>query len=119
MNNQHISTTWSGYCPECLLEGNVVRMRLNKDDFYESVETGLQVCMIPGVQAVILKWRGTGDFREAITYASESDAGELLSPQNTDHAPFNSPTETFEDGDALKKYLEETVEARKDEMPNG
>ncbi len=109
MNNQQISTTWTGYCPESMLEGNVVRMRLNKDDFYESVETGLQVCMIPGVQAVILKWRGTADFRETVTYASESDAGELLSPQNIDSPPFNHPTEIFESGKQIKLYIENEV----------
>jgi hypothetical protein len=46
---------WNGYCPESELSGKKVRMRLNNWDFYESEETGLQICInVLGVQAVIL-----------------------------------------------------------------
>jgi len=36
-------------------------LRLNTNDFFENEETGLQIAIIhPGVQAVILTWRGKG-----------------------------------------------------------
>lgn len=54
---------WNGYCLESLLKGKTVRMRLNQNDFFESEETGLQIYIIPRVQAVILNFRGQGKFR--------------------------------------------------------
>ena len=83
-----ISQMWNGYCPESLLKGKDVRMRLNKWDFYESEETGLQIALV-GLQAVILKFRGEGKFRSTLNYADEIEQGELLSPQTQERYPFN------------------------------
>lgn len=102
---EQISNTWSGYCPESLLEGNYVQMRLNKSDFYESEQTGLQIALIPGIQAIILNFRGTGKFRNTISYGDDINNGELLSPQNADRPPFNNPTDVFEDSDAISSYI--------------
>ena len=68
---------WNGYCPESWLQGKKVRMRLNRNDFYESEETRLQIAVFPGVQAIILKFRGEGDFRSAVQYADEIENGEM------------------------------------------
>jgi hypothetical protein len=109
MNNfseDRISNTWDGFCPESLIKGKRVRMRLNKFDFFESEETGLQISIIPGVQAVILKLRGTHEFIESKIYADERANGELLSPQNSDVMPFNNPTECFQNGGAVIDYIE-------------
>ena len=57
MAKEEISTPWNGYCPESMLKGKSVRMRLNRSDFFESEETGLQICLLRGVQAVILNFR--------------------------------------------------------------
>ena len=70
-----ICTMWNGYCPESLFKGKKVRMRLNDDDFYESMETGLQICLLPGVQAVILNFRGAGKFRKTASFADEIEGG--------------------------------------------
>ena len=88
-NELKIPLIWNGYCPESWLQGKTVRMKLNSNDFYESEATGLQIAIWPGVQAVILNFRGKGEWRSTITFADEIENGEILSPQTTDRAPFN------------------------------
>ncbi len=95
MSGKSISNIWDGNCPESLLKGKHVRMRLNEHDFFESEETGLQICIIPNVQAVILNFRGTGKFKTTVKYGDEIENGEMLSPQNTNRPPFNDPTIAF------------------------
>jgi len=68
-----------------------VRMRLNKSDLYESELTGLQITIVfPMQQAVILKNRGFGDFKEEPKYADEVSCSETLSLQTLDSFPFCS-----------------------------
>lgn len=105
MSQTKISNRWNGYCPESLLNGKTVRMRLNQNDFYESEETGLQIAIIPGVQAMILNFRGEGKFRENPTFGDEMEEGEILSPQNTDRPPFNHPETIFQKSDEIENYL--------------
>lgn len=100
---------WDGYCPESQLSGKQVRMRLNRSDFFESEATGLQICVIPGVQAVILNWRGKGEFRETPTYADEEYGGEVLSPQNTDKPFFNNPPQIFQNEEELRQYIQNII----------
>lgn len=102
---QELGQIWNGYCPESWLKGKRVKMRLNKNDFYESEETGLQIAVLSGVQAIILNFRGTCDFRSTITYAHDIENGELLSPQNTDRPPFNNPTQIFENSQQIENYI--------------
>ena len=96
---------WNGYCPESYLKGRQVRMRLNRNDFYESEETGLQIALLSGIQAVIMNFRGKGNFRSIINYADEIENGELLSPQNTDKPPFNNPPSVFTESNEIEDYL--------------
>lgn len=96
---------WNGYCPESWLNGQQVRMRLNRQDFYESEQTGLQIAVLSGVQAIIMNFRGKGNFRSTITYADEIENGELLSPQNTDRPPFNDPAEVFTESEEIENYI--------------
>lgn len=103
--DEKISNMWNGKCPESLLSGKTVRMRLNQQDFFESEETGLQICIIPGVQAVILNFRGKGKFRTTPSYADEIENGEILSPQNTDRPPFNNPTVAFGNSEEIENYI--------------
>lgn len=97
---------WNGYCPESQLKGKQVRMRLNQWDFYESEETKLQICVLRGVQAIILNFRGEGKFRSTPNYADDIESGEILSPQNTERPPFNDPTAVFESSEEIEKYIE-------------
>lgn len=105
MTKPKISNMWNVYCPESLLKGKTVRMRLNQSDFFESEETGLLVCIITGVQAVILNFRGKGKFRTTEYYGDEVENGEILSPQNSDSPPFNNPTVAFEESDEIENYI--------------
>ena len=87
------------------MNGKKVRMRLNGWDFYESEETGLQICVFSGVKAVILNFRGESEFRQTPSYGDEIANGEMLSPQNTDKFPFNNPTVIFKNVDDVKVYI--------------
>ena len=80
---------FDGYCPESKLAGEKIKMRLNENDFFESEKTGLQIALsYPGVNAVVLNFRGRGKFRNTIKYAHEVENGELLSPQMTERFPY-------------------------------
>lgn len=93
-----------GYCPESALKGEKVRMRLNKDDFYESEATRLQMTVFTGVQAIIMNFRGKGKFRSLPSYADEIINGELLSPQTKQEAFFNDG-ELFESNMDVKNFI--------------
>ena len=99
IKQQVIPLMWNGYCPESWLKGKTVRMKLNKNDFFESEETGLQICVLRGVQAIILNFRGSGNFPSNSTYAEDIETGEMLSPQTTGYPPFN-------DGEIFTSTLE-------------
>ena len=100
-----ISTMWNGFCPESLLKGKTVRMRLNQDDFFESEETGLQMCVLTGVQAVIMNFRGSGKFRTTVSFADDIETGEILSPQNSAAPPFNHPPTIFRESAEIENYI--------------
>lgn len=96
---------WNGFCPESYLQGNEVRMRHNSNDFFESEKTGLQVAfMFPGVQAVVMNFRGEGKFRQTEKYADEVFNSEILSKQNSDKPPF-CDTDFMQDEETLRDYL--------------
>ena len=107
--NTMLTRKWDGYCPESKLRGKLVRMRLNKWGFYESEETGLQVAIaFPGIQYVILKFRGKGDFCDNVQYADEHVNDELLSPQIMDRPPF-CDTVTFANDREIEEYISKEV----------
>lgn len=72
-----IELYYDGYCPESLLQGNLVEMRLNDDDFWESEATGLQIAICPPY-AIILCWRGKGKFRTSAEKASDIITGLIM-----------------------------------------
>ena len=100
-----LAQMWNGYCPESHLYGKTVRMRLNSYDFFESEQTGLQIAVLRGVQAIILNFRGEGKFRTTPSYADEIENGEMLSPQNSDNPPFNYPTTIFGNSKEIEDYI--------------
>ncbi len=102
--DEDVTQIWNGYCPESRLNGRTVRMKLNASDFFESEETGLQICVLPGVQAIILNFRGKGKFRSTIIYANDVENGEILSPQTTDRPPFNNET-IFQGAAEMKSFI--------------
>lgn len=52
-SNASIQLFFDGYCPESLMEGKRVEMRLNDDDFWESEATGLQMTIFPPYAAIL------------------------------------------------------------------
>jgi hypothetical protein len=104
MENYSLLNEWDGYCPESKIAGKKVRMRINTFDFFESEATGLQICFLPGVQAIILNFRGNGKFINSKKYADTVAMSEILSPQNLDTFPFNNG-ELFEDEKAVETYI--------------
>lgn len=99
-----LSQMWKGYCPESWLKGKLVRMKLNDMDFFESEATGLQIAVLRGVQAIIMNFRGKGEFRSTSNYADEIENGELLSPQNLKNFPFNDG-KVFETSEEIENYI--------------
>ncbi len=99
-----MAQTWNGYCPESLLKGKRVRMKLNDWDFFEREETGLQVAVLKGVQAIILNFRGNGEFRFTPEYADDIEQGEFLSPQTSERMPFNNG-EIFNSAEDVEEYI--------------
>lgn len=96
---------FDGFCPQCLLKDQYVRMRVNRMDLLECPECGLQVVLDAGLRSAILRRRGEGDFRDSANVANLQVHGRLLCRE--------SPTEPFEvDGynsfdseQALRDYL--------------
>jgi hypothetical protein len=80
-------------------------MRLNSNDFYESEKTGLQIAiMIPGLQAVIMNFRGDKKFRQTESYADEVFDSEVLTKQTLSHPPFGD-TDLLNTTNDLNDYL--------------
>lgn len=83
---------FDGYCPESLLKGKQVEMRLNEDDFWESEATGLQMTVFPPY-ATILRWRGKGKFRQSSDVASNSLVGLVITQAKQDEGKEIFPDE--------------------------
>jgi len=88
-----IEIYFDGYCPESLLKGRQVEMKLNRDDFWESLETGLQMTVFPPY-AAILSWRGKGKFRESSNeIASDELVGLIMTAAQTEEGKEIFPDE--------------------------
>jgi hypothetical protein len=87
-----IEIYFDGYCPESLLKGKQVEMRLNEDDFWESEETGLQICVSPPY-ATILNWRGKGKFRSSSDTASNLFTGLIMTEPQAEEGKEIFPDE--------------------------
>jgi hypothetical protein len=109
MDMSRSSILFNGYCPECALKGKKVTMRLNKFDFFECEETGLQIYLIPSTIAVILDTRGKGYFTHSIKYAHENVDGEYLAPQNIKHIPFVKLVLLFKNQTELAEYINKII----------
>lgn len=97
---------FDGYCPESILKGKKVEMKLNQDDFWESEETGLQLTVFPPF-AAILQWRGEGKFRESTEVASNKYYGLLLAKAQVKHGCeiFPDEEEVFDNFFELEEYI--------------
>lgn len=107
---------FDGYCPESLIKGKHVEMRLNEDDFWESEATGLQMTIFPPF-ATILRWRGTGKLRQSSDVASNSLAGLVMTEAKQDEGKEIFPDEEniINNKFDLEWYLDE-IYASKEEF---
>ncbi len=95
-----------GYCPQCALQRQQQDMRLNRDDYWECPVCHLQAA---GSKAsfMILRERGTGDFREPSVSATEHVSGAFVTKQSAD-----DPRESdgwFKDEAELRQFIEHEV----------
>jgi hypothetical protein len=104
---------FDGYCPESLMKGKLVEMKLNEDDFWESEATGLQLSVFPPY-ATILRWRGKGNFRQSSDVASAVLTGLVMAA-----AQKGEGKEIFPDEDNiinnkfdLEWYLDEICDSK-------
>lgn len=108
-----------GYCPESLLAGKKVKMRINESDFWESPETGLQILGWYPLYAVVLPFRGRGRFKSY--QASEPEAlGDMIlihaGPSKNHFLPEDN--DFFQSSDAFLAYLKTEVFATEQEFKN-
>ncbi|HSC52048.1 MAG TPA: hypothetical protein VLC98_00390 [Phnomibacter sp.] len=106
---------FDGYCPESMINGKHAEMRLNKDDFWESEATGLQMTVFPPF-ATILRWRGKGKFRQSSDLASNSLVGLVMTKaqKETGKEIFPDEENIINDKAELEGYLAE-IYASKEE----
>jgi hypothetical protein len=106
---------FDGYCPESLLKGKQVEMRLNKDDFWESEATGLQMTVFPPF-ATILRWRGKGKFRQSSNVASNSLVGLVMTEAQKEDGKEIFPDEEniINNKFDLEWYLDEIYESKEE-----
>jgi hypothetical protein len=89
---------FDGYCPECLLKGKKIDMRLNDNDFWECELTNLQLTTFPPF-AAILRWRGEGKLRSSMDVASTYYSGLIYA-----EASIEPGKEIFPDESALLQH---------------
>ena len=106
---------FDGYCPESLIKGEQVEMRLNKDDFWESEATGLQMTVFPPFVA-ILRWRGKGKFRESLDVASDSLVGLVMTEAKQEAGKEIFPDEEsfINNNVELERYLVKIYNSKKE-----
>jgi len=97
---------FDGYCPESMLKGEKVEMRLNEMDFWESEKTGLQMTIFPPF-AAILQWRGDGKFRKSKDVASAKHHGLLLTKAQVKDGSeiYPDEKELFNNTFELEEYI--------------
>ena len=87
-----------GNCPQCELQGKIVPMRLNTDDYWECPQCKLQASGTAYVK--ILAERGASDFWREEILATKNVAGAILTAH--DGREFSSREE-------LGKYTETEI----------
>lgn len=112
---QNIELYFDGYCPESLLKGKQVEMKLNEDDFWESTETGLQMTVFPPY-ATILRWRGKSKFKDSSDVASNVVTGLVMAMASIDERKEIFPNEdgVIQNKFALGEYLDEIYNSREE-----
>src|SRR5438105_5007011 len=106
---------FDGYCPESLLKGEQIEMKLNEDDFWESQTTGLQISVFPPY-AAILRWRGKNKFRHSTDTASNVLTGLVMTETQKENGNEIFPDEgnIISNKFTLELYLHEIYENKEE-----
>jgi hypothetical protein len=106
---------FDGYCPESMMNDKIVEMRLNEDDFWESIETGLQITVFPPF-ATILRWRGKGNFRQSSDVASNTINGLILTEAQIEEGKeiFPNEKEVLSIQFELEFYLQQIYDSKEE-----
>ncbi|NEX22385.1 hypothetical protein G3480_19085 [Thiorhodococcus mannitoliphagus] len=98
-----------GECPQCkLAPGPAVAMELNREDHWECPVCHLQM-LGSGGQVLILRERGSGNFKEPRVLAPHSIVGAFMCRQSTED-PWGSGG-YFRSAEDLRTFLEQEVDA--------
>lgn len=98
-----------GECPQCALNHQEIAMRLNRDDYWECPVCHLQAAG-SGPSFMILRDRGTGDFKGVQVLATESVIGSFMTRQSADD-PWTSDG-WFKDAAEFRDFIENEVQSR-------
>lgn len=98
---------FEGFCPECMLKGEKIAMKLNRMDFYECEKSHLQMTVFPPY-AAILRWRGEGNFRENQEKATEQSINAIITRADWRNGKETLPDteEVFEDIWDIEVYIQ-------------
>ena len=109
----NIEIYFDGYCPESMLEGKQVEMKLNQDDFWESEETGLQMTVF-GPLATILRWRGKAKFRQSSGVSSNELIGLVMAEASKEKGKEIFPDEErlIHNNLELERYIREIFKSK-------
>jgi len=97
--------TTNGYCPECELKGEKTELLLNSGDIFECPKSRLQLVKCAANMAVILRWRGKGEFRKTVTKGTDYLKGLILTKAKDEPMTIISERTAFHDKQELAEYL--------------
>ncbi len=98
-----------GYCPQCALVDQQIDMLLNRGDYWECPVCHLQAAGSEGT-FMILRERGSGDFRPDRVSATEHILGAFVTKESAEH-PLQ-PGGWFQDEAELRRFLDDTAQGR-------
>lgn len=95
-----------GCCPQCVLHDREIEMCLNRDDYWECPACQLQVSG-GGGRCMILRQRGSGQFKRESVGASQHIVGAYVCAQSVDDSLTSDGKHM--DESALRSFLEHQV----------
>lgn len=116
ISQSSIQTTllFDGFCPACDLKDTKVVMQLNSNDFFEC-QCGLQIATFSPC-AVILGWKGKGEFKEHEQFASQFYTGLVYTKANSEKGQeiFPDPKQILHSYFDLEEYIESLSDTLED-----
>jgi hypothetical protein len=99
-----------GYCPVCQIEGKNINLRINTDDFWECENCNLQFTHPDNFTVVIMKVRGSGQFRKKSPFGSESINGAIYFGSNSENPVLPNNDCILQSESEIINYINSQVE---------